>query len=174
MSDFQYQDSTKWWCHQWLGLNLSKPRSFLGIIPKASETKFRQIRITKSKVIHVQIPVSKREKAKKCEKKFGLHNGAIRGLHIGAGFRDYRSRQEGVQIGAALEISNRGKKITNTSWDFKSGQGGFKSGQRLQIEARGISNRGRDYKSVQNILKRIFQNMSERLQFLWIEQRKAK
>ena len=102
-------------------------------------------------------------KNKNVGKNFGLHNGAIRGLHIGAGFRDYRSRQEGVQIGAALEISSRGKKITNR--DFKSGQGDFKSGQRLQIGARGISNRGRDYKSVQNILKRIFQNMSQRLQF---------
>ena len=71
-----------------------------------------------------------------------------------------------MQIGTALEISNRGKKIPNRGWDFKSGQGDFKSGQRLQIGARGISNRGRDYKSVQNILKRIFQNMSERLQFL--------
>ena len=160
--------------YQWLGLNLSKPRLFLGIISKASETTFRQIWITKSKVIHVQIPVSKWEKTKKWEKIFGLHNGAIRGLHIGAGFRDYRSRQEGVQIGTALEISNRGKKIPNRGWDFKSGQGDFKSGQRLQIGARGISNRGRDYKLVQNILKRIFQNMSERLQFSWIEQRKAK
>ena len=93
-----------------------------------------------------------------------LHNGAIRGLHIWAGFRDYRSRQEGVQIGAALEISNRGKKIINR--DFKSGQGDFKSEQRLQIGARGVSNRARNYKSGQNILNRIFQNTSERLQFL--------
>ena len=69
-------------------------------------------------------------------------------------------------MGAALEISNRGKKITNRGWDFKSGQGDFKSEQRLQIGARGISGRGRYYKSEQNILKRIFQNMSERLQFL--------
>ena len=145
MSDFQYQDSTKWWCHQWLGLNLSKPRSFLGIIPKASETKFRQIRITKSKVIHVQIPVSKWEKTKKWENFFGLHNGAIRRLHIGAGFRDYRSREEAEQIGTALEISNRGKKITNRGWDFKSEQRDFKSGQKLQTGARVISNRCRTY-----------------------------
>ena len=34
-------------CHQWLGLNSLKPRSFLGIIPKASQTKFSQIWITK-------------------------------------------------------------------------------------------------------------------------------
>ena len=112
-----------------------KSRSYLGIIPKAFETKFRQIRITKSKVIHVQIPVSKWEKTKKWEKIFGLHNEAISALYIGTGFRDYRPRQEGVQIVAALKISNRGKKITNRSWDFKSGQSGFKSGQRLQIGA---------------------------------------
>ena len=105
--------------------------------------------------------------------KFGLHNGAIRRLHIGGGFRDYRSEQERVQIGAALEIWNRDKKITNRGWDFKSGQRDFKSGKRLQIGTRGISNRGRDYKLLQNKLKRIFQNMSERLQFLWIEQPKG-
>ena len=31
----------------------------------------------------------------------GLQNGTIRGLQIGAGFRDYKSGQEGLQIGAA-------------------------------------------------------------------------
>ena len=65
----------------------------------------------------------------------GLQNGAIRGLQIGArgiknrgSFRDFKSGQK----------------------DYKSGQRDFKSGQRLQIGARGISNWGRDYKSVQN------------------------
>ena len=72
LSDFQFHDSTKWWCYQWFGLNLSKPTLFLGTMRKESETKFPQIRITKSKVIHVQIPVSKWEKV---GKKFGLHNG---------------------------------------------------------------------------------------------------
>ena len=105
-------------------------------------------------------------KNEKVGKKIGLHNGAIRRLHIGAGFRDYRSEQERVQIGTALEISNRDKKITNRGWDFKSEQRDFKSEKRLQIGTRGISNRGSDYKLLQNKLKRIFQNMSERLQFL--------
>ena len=50
-------------------------------------------------------------------------NGAIRGLQIGTGFRDYKSGQEGLQIGTALRISNRGKKVTNRSVDSKSGQG---------------------------------------------------
>ena len=76
-----------------------------------------------------------------------LQNGAIRGLQIAAGFRDYKSGHEGLQIGAALGISNRGKKIKNWGRDFKSGQRDFKSGQRLQIAARGISNLGSDYKS---------------------------
>ena len=128
MSESQYQNSTKRWCHHWLELNLLKPSSFLGIIPKASQTKFHQIRNTKSKVIHVQIPVPKWEKTKKWEKFSGLQSGTIKGLQIGAGgitnrgsFRyfksgqkDYKSRQ-GFQIGA--EITNQGKR------DLKSGQG---------------------------------------------------
>ena len=40
-------------------------------------------------------------------------NRAIRGLNIGAGFRDYKSRQERLQIMEILGISNRDKKITN-------------------------------------------------------------
>ena len=50
-------------------------------------------------------------------KKFGLHNGAIRRLYIGAGFRDYRSEQERVQIGAG--ISNQSKEISNQGRDYK-------------------------------------------------------
>ena len=34
-------------------------------------------------------------------KQQGLQNGTIRGLQIGAGFRDYKSGQEGLQIGTA-------------------------------------------------------------------------
>ena len=144
--EFQYQNSTKWWCHQWLGLNSLKPSPFLGITPKASQTKFNQIQIIKSKVIHVQIPVPKWENTKKWKKSYGLQNGAIRGLQIGAGFRDYKSGQEGLQIGVVLGILNWGKKITNRDRDFKLEQRDFKLGQRLQIGARRISNRGRDYK----------------------------
>ena len=58
----------------------------------------------------------------------GLQNGVIRGIQIGAGFRDYKSRQEGLKIGLALGISNWGKKITNRGRDFKSGQRNFKLG----------------------------------------------
>ena len=58
----------------------------------------------------------------------GLQNGVIRGIQIGAGFRDYKSRQEGLKIGLALGISNWGKKITNQGRDFKSGQRNFKLG----------------------------------------------
>ena len=71
----------------------------------------------------------------------GLDNGAIKGWQIGAGFRDYKSGQEGLQIGAASGISNRSKKISDWGRDYKSGQG------RLPTWA-GISNRGRDYKPV--------------------------
>ena len=92
------------------------------------------------------------EKRRKSVKKFSvLQNGAIRGLQIGAGVRDYKSRQKELQIGAALGISNWVKKITNWDRAFKLGQRNFKSGERLQIGARGISNWGRDYKLVQNI-----------------------
>ena len=93
-----------------------------------------------------------------------LQNKVVRGLQIGAGFSDYRSGQEGLQIRAASGILSRGKKITNRGRGFKSGQRDFKSeqrdfkseqrdfksGQRLQIGARGISNQDRDYKSGQN------------------------
>ena len=72
-----------------------KTKVISGIIPKASQTKFHQTRITKPKVIHVEILIRKREKTKK-------------------------SGGEGLQIGAALGISNRGEKITNRDRDFKS------------------------------------------------------
>ena len=85
---------------------------------------------------------------KKSGKKLsGLQNGAIRGLKIGASFRHYKSGQRGLQIGASLGISDRGKKIIK---DFKSGQRDFRSGQRLQIEAKKFLNRDTDYKSGQN------------------------
>ena len=65
---------------------------------KVSQTKFRQIQITWSKVIHLQMPVAK------WEKNFGLQSGAIMGLEIGASSRDYKSGQEGVEIGKTLGI----------------------------------------------------------------------
>ena len=74
---------------------------------KVSQTKFCQIGIAKSKVIHVQIPLPKFEKRQSWKKFSGLQNGEIRGLKIGAGFRDYKSGQGRLQIGAALGISNR-------------------------------------------------------------------
>ena len=56
---------------------------------------------------------------------YGLDNEAIRGLQIGAGFRNYKSGQEGLQIG----ISNWDKKISNR------GKRDYKPGQGLQIGA---------------------------------------
>ena len=76
-----------------------------------------------------------RKKQKNGKNFFGLQNGAIRGLQIGAGFRDYKLGKVGLQKAAASGISNRGKKITNRGRDFKPDHE--------------ISNRGRDYKSTQ-------------------------
>ena len=77
------------------------------------------------------------EKRKSEKKISGLQNGAIRGLQIEAGFKDYKLGQEVLQIVAALRISNLGKKITNRGRDFKLGQQGFQIGA-------GITNRGRN------------------------------
>ena len=55
------------------------------------------------------------KKTKKRKNFSGLQNGIIRGLQIGAGFWDYKSGQDGLQIGAPLGISNRGR-------DYKSVQ----------------------------------------------------
>ena len=71
----------------------------------------------------------------KLEKIFWITKRAISGLQIVAGFRDCKSRQEGLQVGVALGISNRGERVANWSWDFKLGQ-------RLQVGVREISNRG--------------------------------
>ena len=71
--------------------NLLKPRSFLGIIPKASQTKFHQIWISKSKSYSYSNSTTKMGKnGKKGNIFFGLQNGAIKGLQIGAGLRDYK------------------------------------------------------------------------------------
>ena len=78
----------------------------------------------------------------------------MRGLQIGEGFRDHKSRQEGLQIGAVLGVSNRVKEITNWGRGFQvgakrfqireeitnRGKGDSKLGQGLQIGA-GITNR---------------------------------
>ena len=124
-----------------IGLNLLKLTSFLSIIPKLSQTTLYDNRITKPKVIHAQIPVPKWGKIK-WEKFFWKQNGAIRGLQIGIGFRDYKSGQEKLQIGTALRISNRGRDFKSSQRDFKSrqrlqiwGEGDFYSGQRLQTGA---------------------------------------
>ena len=100
-----------------------KIKFILGIIPKASRTKFHQIRIMKPKVILVQVPVPKWEKTKKWKIFLGYKTGQQ---------RDYKS-------GQVLRITDRGKK------DFKSGhkdyklEHGFQIGEkRFQIGARGI------------------------------------
>ena len=49
---------------------LNMIRKFLGIIPKVPQTKFHQIRATKSKVVLAQIPVIKWKKQKNGRKNF--------------------------------------------------------------------------------------------------------
>ena len=107
MSKFRYQNSTKWWRHQWLGLNLLKTRSFLflSIIQKTSQTKFYKVWTSKSKVTHVEIPVTIWEKTKIREKNFWVTKRGTKGIISGAGFEDYKSGQEGLQIRA--RITNR-------------------------------------------------------------------
>ena len=87
----------------------------------------------------------------------GLQNRAIRGLQIGAGFRDYKLGQEGIQIRVALGISNCCEKNKNWGRDFKSGQRDFKPGQRSQIGL-AITNQCRTIALSQNtiILKGFF------------------
>ena len=133
MSEFQYQSSTKWWCHHWLRLNLLKLKSFLGIISKAFPTKFHQIWIAKSKVIHVQIQYQNGRKREKGKIFSGLRNVAIRELQIGARGITNRDSFKDFKLGQAFKLGKR---------DFKSGQEGFQIGT-------GIANRDRNYKLVQ-------------------------
>ena len=72
MSEFQYQ--------MMFGLNLLKPRPLFGVILKVCQTKFHQIWISKSKVLHLQIPVPKWEKTKKWEKLFWLTKRDNKGI----------------------------------------------------------------------------------------------
>ena len=72
--------------------------SFLSIIPKVSQTKFHHIRIVKSKVIHVQIPVPKWEKTKKWEKILWVTKRGNKGI-TNRGKSDFKSGQ-GLPIGA--------------------------------------------------------------------------
>ena len=72
------------------------------------------------------------EKKTKIGKKFpGWQNGAISGLQIRVGFRDYKSGQVELQIGAVLGISHRAKKITNRGRDFKSWKERFQIGREI-------------------------------------------
>ena len=76
--------------------------------------------MTESKVIHLQIPVPKWKKRKSGKKYFGLQNGAISGLQIGA-----------------RGITNRGSfgDFISGQTDYNSGQKEINSGQGLQIGA---------------------------------------
>ena len=91
---------------------------------------------SKSKMFKFQYQNGKKRKSGKNFS--GLQNGAIRRLQFGAGFRDCKSGQEGLQKRAAVDISNWGKKVTNLGRDFKSGQEGFQIGPRIGNQCRPI------------------------------------
>ena len=128
----------------------------MGIISKTSQTKFHQIRITKSKVIHIQVPVTKWKKTKKWEKISGLRNGAIRELQIWADFRDSKSGLVGLQIGQLKGFKIGAKRFQIWAKITNRGKSHFKD-------------RGRDYKSVQNnkdtCIKRMENLLSDQRKF---------
>ena len=66
-----------------------KAKVILGILPKASQIKFEQILITKSKFVYVQIPVLKWEKTKKWKKFFWFTKWDNKGI-TNRGKRDYK------------------------------------------------------------------------------------
>ena len=92
-----------------------------------SQNKFHQIRITKAKVIHVQILVPKWEKTKKQEMIFWVIKRGSKG-------NTDRGRFQGLQIGAR-GITNRGSFRDFKSWqkDYKLGKKDFKSVLGLQV-----------------------------------------
>ena len=104
----------------------------------------------KLKVSYVQILVPKWEKNKKVGKIFWITKRRSRGI-------TNRGRFLGLQIGVR-GITNRGsfRDFKSRQRDYKSGQGFQIGAKRFQIWAKrlqigaGISNRGMDYKSVQN------------------------
>ena len=85
--------------------------------------------------------------------------GKDEGLQIGADFRDYKSGQEGLQLGAALGITKLAKGL-------QIGQGLQIGANGLQIGA-GITNRGkRDYKSWQGLQIGAVQLIEEKTRML--------
>ena len=128
MFEFQYQYCTKWWRHQWLRLNLLRPKAFLAFMPKAFKPSLTNFGWRSQKLFMFKFQYlngNKRESGKIFSE---LQNWTTRGSKIGESYRDYKSWQEWLKMEAALEISNRAKHITNRGRDFKSGQRDFKSG----------------------------------------------
>ena len=135
MSEFQYQNCTKWRLHH---LNLLKPRSFFSDHSKVVSNQLSSNSDQEVKSYSCSNSSTKMGKKRKIEKKIlGYKTG-----QIGTGFRDYKLGQEGLQIEATFGakrwqigagISNWGKEISNWGRDYKSGKRDFKSGKRLQI-----------------------------------------
>ena len=146
--NFLNQNSTKWYYHQWLGINLLH---FLGIIPKIFKSSFIIFVLRNQKLFTFSFQYLSGKK--RISGKSFLDSKTAQGgdCKLGQFLGTTNWEKRDYKIGAASGISNRGKQITNWGRDFKSNQRDFKSRERLEIGARRISNRGRDYRLVQNM-----------------------
>ena len=105
-----------------------KTKVIFRYIQKASQTKFHQIRITKSKVIHVQIWLSKWEKTKKWEKNFWVTKRGSKGI-------TNRVYKLGLQV-LVITYWYSFRDFKSVQRDFKSGQDGFQIGARITNRCR--------------------------------------
>ena len=110
-----------------------KTKVFLGTITEVSQTKFHHITVTKSNYLSLNSS-TKMGKNEKVGKNFWITKRGKKGI-------TNRDRFWGLRSGAR-GITNR-----DSFRDSKSGEKYYKLGQRLQIGAREISNRVRDFRS---------------------------
>ena len=114
-----------------------KTKVFLGTITELSQTKFHHITVTKSNYSSLNSS-TKMGKNEKVGKNFWITKRGKKGI-------TNRDRFWGLRTGAR-GITNR-----DSFRDSKSGEKYYKLGQRLQIGAREISNRVRDFRSGQGL-----------------------
>ena len=114
-----------------------QPRSILAMYDRHLKPSFIKFKSRSQKILIFKFQYQNEKKRKNGKIFFWVTKRGIYGI-------TNRGKFQGLQI-RARGIINRG-----SLRDFKSGQRDFKSGQRLQIRARRISNRGRNYKLVQN------------------------
>ena len=114
-----------------------KTKVFLGTITEVSQTKFHHITVTKSNYSSLNSS-TKMGKNEKVGKNFWIAKRGKKGI-------TNRDRFWGLRTGSR-GITNR-----DSFRDSKSGEKYYKLGQRLQIGAREISNRVRDFRSGQGL-----------------------